>query len=254
VTTPAEAPPPDGAAALFTVMLTMAPEALEKALSAEPETAALLVRAAAEWGLAAGQVRLGRMYLQGAGAPANTHIAFAWFERAARQGDVDAWNMLGRCFENGWGVARDVAAAAHWFGRAAEAGDAWAQYNLAHLHLNGLGVDRDPARAVELYRAASEQDHARAMNLLGRCHEQGWGVQADLSLAALWYRRSAQGGYFRGQYNHASLLMAQGDRRRAMAWFEAAARTAPPQTRALILEACLDQWAIDLTAAVDEPA
>jgi uncharacterized protein len=236
---------PNGASALFTVLLTMTPQARAAALAADPARAAPLVQAAAEVGLAEGQVRLGRMLLEGEGLPKDEQAAFRWFWLAAKQDNVEAWNMLGRCLENGWGVGRDVAEAARWFTKAAEAGDAWAQYNLGHLYLNGQGVTRDPQTAVAWYRAAGAQGHARAMNLLGRCCEHGWGVARDPAAAAEWYRLSAEGGYFRGQYNHASVLAAAGLRDEARAWLQAAIGQAPPASRGLMIEAAAKSLGIE---------
>lgn len=237
---------PDAAATLFTTLLTMGPEALHRVLSGEPAQAAPWVRAAAEMGMAEGQMRYGRMLLEGLGVEQDRAAAFGWFLKAAEDGGAEAWNMLGRCHENGWGTPVDFAQAAHWFAKAAEAGDAWAQYNLGHLHLNGAGLPRDAAAAAQCYRSASEQGHARAMNLLGRCYEHGWGVAPNAEAAADWYRRSAEGGYFRGQYNHASVLMAQGRRGEALPWFRRAVAGAAPATRAVMLKA-VDDWGVGLT-------
>ena len=59
----------------------------------------------------------------------------------------------------------------------------------------------------------------------------------------------AEGGYFRGQYNHASLLIAAGRRDEAVVWFAQAVRTAPPQSRQLIVATCAREWAIDVGPA-----
>jgi TPR repeat protein len=75
--------------------------------------------------------------------------------------------------------------------------------------------------------------------LLGRCHEQGWGTVQDPATAAEWYRRSAEGGYFRGQFNWASVLLARGQAGEAAAWFERAGTQGSPGVR---------QAAIDLMA------
>jgi TPR repeat protein len=236
-------PVPDGLGLLGTALLTMTPATLAQALAGDPGRAFPLVQAAAAMGLPAGKVRLGRMLLDGCGGPQDREAAFCWFWSAAGQDDVEAWNMLGRCFENGWGVAVDFDRAAHWFTRAAEAGDAWAQYNLGHLYLNGLGVVRDAEAAAAWYRAASDQGHPRAMNLLGRCHEQGWGVALDHEVAARWYRRSAEGGYFRGQFNHATVLYETGARENAIYWLEQAAGSAPASSLAPILAKAVE-WSI----------
>jgi TPR repeat protein len=70
---------------------------------------------------------------------------------------------------------------------------------------------------------AAQQGHERAMSLVGRCCEEGWGTARDLDAAADWYRRSAEAGYFRGQYNWASLLLKAGRFEEAATWFERAA-------------------------------
>ena len=113
--------------------------------------------------------------------------------------------------------------AVEYFRRAADAGHAWAQYNLGHMYLDGRGIAQNPTAAFCYYLKAAEQRHERAMNLLGRCCEQGWGTPRNAAAAADWYRRSAEAGYFRGQYNWASLLREAGRIDEAVVWFERAA-------------------------------
>ncbi len=60
------------------------------------------------------------------------------------------------------------------------------------------------------------------MSLAGRCSEEGWGTPKDLKAAAGWYRRSAEAGYFRGQYNWASVLVRCGCSDEAVPWLEKA--------------------------------
>jgi TPR repeat protein len=231
---PIDAPPPSGLDARLAVLTTLPPKQLQRLLAGDPERAAPWVRAAAEAGLPEGQVRYGRMLLEGQGLPQDRAAACTWFLRAAEAGDADGQNMAGRCFENGWGVRQDPAQAAAWFTRAAEKGHAWARYNLGHLYLDGLGVAQDRDRAFVLYRQAAEAGHVRAMNLLGRCFEEGWGADADPDQARLWYRRSAEGGYFRGQYNFATLLVRDSRLAEAVRWFEQALCGAPLQSRRIM--------------------
>ena len=66
------------------------------------------------------------------------------------------------------------------------------------------------------------------MNLLARCYEEGWGVERDPQRARDWYRRSAEAGYFRAQFNIASLLAAEGGWRRRCRWFAPACRRRRP--------------------------
>jgi TPR repeat protein len=144
--------------------------------------------------------------------------------------------MMARCLDEGWGIAADPRAAAGHYQRAADAGHAWAQYNLAHLYLDGRGVARDFRRAFAYYLQAARQNHERAMNLAGRCCEQGWGTPPDLGAAADWYRRSALGGYFRGQFNWASMLLSSGRIEEAAAWFERAASAGSAAVRAAVVQ------------------
>jgi TPR repeat protein len=120
---------------------------------------------------------------------------------------------------------------------AAEAGLSWSQYNLGHLLLSGSGVSRDADTAFAWYARAAAQGHVRAMSLLGRCCEQGWGTAPNMRAACFWYRRSAQGGYFRGAYNYASLLVQKGHIKSAQLWFERAVTEAPEPARANMLVA-----------------
>jgi uncharacterized protein len=213
----------------------MSPAELAALLSGDPYEAAPWVEAAAACGIAEAQVRLGRMLLEGQGVAKDERAAFAYFLCAAASGDREAKNMLGRCYENGWGTARDMVRAAENFRAAAEAGLDWAQYNFGHLLLDGTGVARDPNEAFLWYMRAAGQAHVRAMNLVARCYEEGWGVARDCAAARVWYRKSAEGGYFRGAYNYATILAAEGCRTAAAMWFERAAANAPLAARANIL-------------------
>jgi hypothetical protein len=201
----------------------MTPRELAALLSGDPAEAAPWVELAARHGLAAGQLRLGRMLLDGTGMAKDEAAALGWFKTAARSGDADAMNMVGRCCENGWGAAKDSEAAAGWYRRSAEAGHDWGEYNYANMLFDGLGVPVDLPAAMEWYLKACAQGHARAMNQAGRCHEEGWGVACNPAAAADWYRQSAEGNYFRGQYNHAAILTAQGRAREAADWYGKAA-------------------------------
>lgn len=196
---------------------------LKALLSGDPAEAARWVELAARHGLAAAQLRLGRMLLDGAGIAKDEAAALGWFKTAARSGDADAMNMAGRCHENGWGAAKDNTVAADWYRRSAEAGHDWGEYNYANMLFDGLGIAADLPLAVEWYLKAAGQGHSRAMNQLARCYEEGWGVAEDHAIAADWYRRSAEGGYFRGQYNYASLLSLAERLDDAAGWFGKAA-------------------------------
>jgi len=209
----------------------LTPAQLRSLLSHDVRTAAVWLLAAAYEDMPEAQISYGRMLLDGRGIAQDQVAALYWFRRAAAAGDLDAINMVGRCVENGWGTPADAKAATLWFQRAADGGHAWARYNLAHCYLGGCGVPRDVDHAFKLYCRAAAQKHERAMNLLGRCYEEGLGTPKNFATAAIWYRRSAEGGYFRGQYNWATLLLETGRIDEAANWFEQAALGGTPAVR-----------------------
>ena len=90
-------------------------------------------------------------------------------------------------------------------------------------------------RPILLLKAA-EQQHQRGDELVGRCCEEGWGTPHDVGAAANWYRRSAEAGYFRGQYNWASLLLKAGRFEESAAWFERAAAGGTAAMRRAVAE------------------
>ena len=201
---------------------------LHAILTGDPVEAALWVRSAAECGVAAAQLCLGRMLLDGKGLEHNAPerdepAAFDWFSRAAVQGDAEAMNMVGRCHENGWGVPVDLGRAASSYRASAECGHDWGQYNLGNLLFDGRGVPPDRPQALHWFLLAASQGHGRAMNLVARCLEEGWGCRRSIEDAEYWYGQSAQSGYFRAQFNHAVLLVERGLADQAAQWFWKAA-------------------------------
>lgn len=210
---------------------------LHTLLAGDPVKAAAWVRCAAECGLAAAQLRLGRMLLDGSGMKRDEQAAFGWFARAAAQGDAEAMNMVGRCYENGWGVAVDLERAAASYRASAEGGHDWGQYNLGNLMFDGRGVASDQPQALRWFLQAASQGHGRAMNLVARCLEEGWGCCRSAEDAAYWYHQSARSGYFRGQFNHAVLLAERGLPEAAAEWFGKAASGGDARMRRAIAAA-----------------
>jgi TPR repeat protein len=209
---------------------------LQALLTGDPAEAALWVRSAAEYGVPAAQLRLGRMLLEGSGVERDERAALTWFVRAADGGDAEAMNMVGRCYENAWGVAADLGKAAERYRSSAEAGHDWGEYNFGNMLFDGCGVLPDRALALQWYLRAANRGHGRAMNLAARCFEEGWGCTRSPAQAAEWYRRSAESGYFRGQFNYAVLLVELGEGGAAAEWFSKALADGNPPIYQAILQ------------------
>lgn len=205
--------PPD----IETLKVMSADELAALLAPGSPDRAAT-VRVAAEAGLADAQAALGQMLLDGDGLQQDQRAAIGWFHRAAQQGHTLAINMIGRCFDLGWGVEVDKTRAAEWFKLAAERGLDWGMYNYATLLALGQGVAEDRAAALEWLRKAAALGNAKAINFVGSFYEDGWVVERDLVLAADHYRRAAEGGDFRGCFNHARMLIYAGELAGALDW------------------------------------
>lgn len=201
-------------------LAALTPEQVRARLSGSPEARVALIREGAHTGVAEAQLVLGQMLLDGDGVARDPAAGFGWFWKAAQAGHLLALNMVGRCYDQGWGVAIDKARAAECFRIAAERGLDWGMYNYATALTLGEGVAEDKAAALAWFGKAAELGNAKAVNYLGSFHEDGWVVPRDLARAAEYYRRAAEGGDFRGQFNHARMLAAEGRVESALHWLE----------------------------------
>ncbi len=211
---------------------------LRARLEGAPEAAAALLRTGAEAGLPEAQAAYGQALLDGRGVAADPIEALAWFRKAAASGHLMAINMVGRCFEKGWGVAEDRAEAARCYARAAEGGLDWGMYNYGSALALGAGVEKDEAAALGWFQRAGALGHAKSINFVGTFHEEGRVTVRDRTKAAECYARAAEGGDFRGQFNHARLLAEAGRLDEAVRWIARAAETASPAFRAKMRDYC----------------
>ena len=209
------------------IMVELSPEQYRERLAERPELGARWVLRAALSGVAAAQVGWGHMLLDGYGIRRDPEAAFRWFRLAARQKNLDAYNMIGRCYELGWGVEPDHGMAALWYGKAADGHD-WAAFNLASLILAGDAEAADLRRALSLLVRAARGGNPKAMNMIGRLREAGRVVAPKLRSAALWFRWAAERGCFRGQFHFGRFLLGEGKPVEACRWFRSSLRQAPP--------------------------
>ncbi len=205
-------------------LASLSPKEVAARLSGSPEERAALVRAGAEQGVAEAQAVLGQMLLDAGEA----RQGFAWFNKAAAQGHLMALNMVGRCYDLGWGTPIDKVRAAECFRIAAERGLDWGMYNYATALALGEGLTEDKAAALAWFEKAAAMGNAKAANYVGSFHEDGWVVEKDLAEAARCYARAAEGGDFRGAFNHARMLLDAGEVDAAQAWLARCCETATP--------------------------
>ena len=206
----------------------LTPAQIAARLAAPPAERAAFLRAAATAGHAEAQCVYAQMLLDGIGVAADPRAALAWFTRAAAQHHPMALNMVGRCYDLGWGTAPDKVRAAACYRVAHDLGLVEATYNLATLMTLGEGVAENKPQALALFEQAAARGYAKAWNYVGSFAEDGWACERDLTRAADCYARAAEGGDFRGAFNHARMLLAAGRLDAALPWLAQAAEHGTP--------------------------
>ncbi len=199
----------------------------EAHLAGDPAFLGTRMQQAAVDGDVAAQLGWAHMLLEGHGTARDPEAAFRWFQLAARSGSAEAINMVGRCYELGWGTARNARMAAQCFRAASELGHAWASFNLAMMMLAGDGVEGERSEALTLLVRSARRGNAKAMNYIGEACEEGWLRSPKVLAARRWYLRAARRGCFRGAFNTARHLMAEGDLEGATRWLRRSIEWAP---------------------------
>jgi uncharacterized protein len=223
----------------------LSPAEIVARLNAAPAQRAAFLRDAAAAGVAEAQAVYAQMLLDGTDVPQDQTAAFNWFTKAAAQHHLMALNMVGRCYDLGWGTTIDKQRAAACFRVAAERGLDWAMYNYATALALGEGVAEDRAAAFAWFQRAAALGNAKAINHVGSFHEDGWATPRDVAEAARCYALAAESGDFRGAFNHARMLAAQGDVDAALDWLERSGEMATP---AFVEKACAWLMGQDLAA------
>lgn len=209
----------------------LTPEQWQAVIASDPCDAAQWMLHSASLGNANAQTILGQWLLDGHGMEASAPQAFAWFLKAATQGHAMGMNMAGRCFENGWGTEADAFVAANWYRQAAHKRLDVGMYNYANMLAAGKGVAQNHAHALEWYRRAADLGHAKSMTKIGHYYEDGVVVPKDTDAAFFAFGEGARGGDFRGQFNFAGMLAAQGRMQEALKWLSKVPQTATPRYR-----------------------
>lgn len=154
------------------------------------------------------QYRLGQMLYTGTGTEADVAAAVAYFEKAARLGNVHAQYMLGKIYLDADSGHQNVEKAIQWLTKAAEGGNSLAQYALGKLYRDGGHVEKDMEKAVALFTLSAEQDNSYAAYALGKLFLAGGDIPKDVEAVVKWLTASAGLGNQFAQYALAKLYLA----------------------------------------------
>ena len=120
------------------------------------------LKALAEQGDAAAQLKVGLMYYNGQGVLQDYAEAIQWFRKSALQGNPFAQSNVGYMYEKGEGVPQDYLEAAKWYRQAAGRGNAQAQFTLGYMYEKGLGMQQDEVQALMWFSLAAAQGNVKA--------------------------------------------------------------------------------------------
>ncbi|HIG06795.1 MAG: tetratricopeptide repeat protein [Methylococcales bacterium] len=112
------------------------------------------------------QFVLAEDYFNGQHKAQNYPLAFKWYLKAARRGNLEAQLKVAKSFYEGLGTAVDYKASAKWFQLAAERGHLVAQKTIAKMYLDGGTVVKDLYLAFYWYKQAAFQGDYEAIQIL----------------------------------------------------------------------------------------
>ncbi len=136
--------------------------AQRKRAEGDADSAATLLRRAAQKGLAPAQYELGKMYERGEGVVTGPAEARALIAAAAEAGHVNAMYDFAIFLTSGEGGPRDEALAIEWFRRAASHGSVDAMYNLGVIFAEGIGTTQNLAESLFWFELAAQRGDAGA--------------------------------------------------------------------------------------------
>jgi len=101
---------------------------------------------------AGAQAKLGYLYTDGVAVPRDFNMAFEWYSKAAKQGDIDGQYNLGIFYLNGWGTGQDTTMAKMYLAAASAQGDEAAEQALvgANSFANNEEANNEEVKNDEL--------------------------------------------------------------------------------------------------------
>ncbi len=180
-----------------------------------PVRAAEYFTRSAVLGMAAAQIRLGIMCVEGNGVPRHYREAFRWFREAAEQNDPEGHCYLGLMYAYGQGVPQDwPSAEQHWV-RAALGGNPEAMYFLGLLHYAGIDRPVSNSEAAAWFEKSGVEGYAPAAHALGAMHRSGEHPASSPERALHWFQIGAEKDYGPSLYALGSIYEETGEHHNA---------------------------------------
>ena len=119
-----------------------------------------------------------------------------WYEKAANQGYLRAYQNWGIIYQIGLGdVLVDYVKAFNCFQKASEEENPDSFFSIGYCYLNGLGVDKNEKEAAGWFIKAAEMGEPDSMFHLAWMYQEGIGVERNNELSAEYLYKSAEAGW-----------------------------------------------------------
>lgn len=115
--------------------------------------------------------------------------ALVWYERAAKQHDVQAQLALGDFYITSH-TPPDIQRALSWYGKASAQHSVEADYNIGQIYMRGVGIRKDLKEAHKWLLRAAERGYAPAQYDLAVMYFKGTGVPEDWIKSYAWLETS----------------------------------------------------------------
>lgn len=117
-----------------------------------------------------------------------------WWNEAALQGYVRAYNNIGVCYKDGTGVNKDLKLAVEWLKKGAESGEKYAQYNYGNLFLDGVKIQIGSHKQL---KPGYNPQYYNKYDLYAweDVPEYEVFVEKDIDKAKFWWKKSAEQGH-----------------------------------------------------------
>ncbi len=121
--------------------------------------------------------------------------AKAWFEKAAKLGNPDAFYNVGLLYENGLGVQKNIAEAVKWYEQAGGLDHVKALQSLCDIYYNGEGnLPKDYKKAFFWNKKLADKGNVMSMNTIGVMYFYEQGTDAKdtfdgLEKSVYWFKK-----------------------------------------------------------------
>lgn len=146
-------------------------------------------------------------YHYGQGVAQNYTLAFKYYHKSAKHGDVNGMFKTGMAYFQGLGVDMDMDKAFSFFQQASNENHPKGHIMLGICHTSSLSSHLDPVEGVKLLEKGAQQKPDSASVPLAICYSQGIGVEKDIKKAIHWLNVGLQHENEVAMYHMASWLI-----------------------------------------------